>query len=237
MKTAIPDRYIRVQEFDHRAKGIDFPVEVWATAAELTEVRTCEELERITGLDPSMLEDALTRLISRGLVKKHLVSWQDFAKSGQVSVAKDAPDSAPTQEIAETMSELGQLVTHCKISLRLGQVLMPQVSKNLLNARIGQLPSFIEKPLPVAPVTGYLLKTLIDQIASHASDPVAGQLLVYQVFLRVPLKILKAEGISSLRFVDQKTVIKSKLLYDSISGAVQEILGTKLPPFECEVGT
>ncbi|NJM36961.1 MAG: hypothetical protein HC845_03280 [Akkermansiaceae bacterium] len=92
MKTAIPNRYIRVDEFEHRAKDIHFPEEVWAIAAELTQIRTSEELERITGLDPDMLEDALTRLVDKGLIKKHLVSWYDFAKSGQIPQAETQVD-------------------------------------------------------------------------------------------------------------------------------------------------
>jgi hypothetical protein len=235
MKTAIPDRYVRIKEFEQYAQGIHFPEEVWATAAELTKVRTCEELEKITGLAPQVLEDALQRLISKGLVKKHLVSWQDFAKSGQAPSADAQVDPAPTQEIAETTTELGELLNNYKISLRLGQVMMPQASPNLLNARIGELPTTsVNKPTaPVfTPTDQHLLKDIVDQIAGHASDPVAGQLLVYQVFLRVPLKLLKAEGIQSLRFVDQQTVIKSKRLYDAICNAAQEAMGITLPPYK-----
>jgi hypothetical protein len=229
MKTAIPDRYLRIEEFDRHADGIDFPVEVWATAAQLTDVRTSEELQKITGLDSLMIEDALARLISRGLVKKHLVSWQDFANSGQGPLADTTLDSTHTQEIAETTPELA----NCKVSLRLGQVVMPQVSKNLLNARIGKLLTSIHQPALAAPPTDHhLLKDVVDQITRHASDAIAGQLLVYQVFLRIPLKLLKAEGINSLRFLDQKTVIKSQELYELICDAAHEVLGITLPPFK-----
>ncbi len=233
MKTAIPDRYIRIEEFDRNAKDIDFPVEVWATAAQLTDVKTCEELQKITGLDSFMIEDALARLVSRGLVKKHLVSWQDFANSGQAPSADTALDSTRTQEIAETTPTPEQLLTNCKISLRLGQVVMPQVSKNLMNVRIGKLLTSIHQPALAAPATDHhLLKDVVDQITRHGSDAIAGQLLVYQVFLRIPLKLLKDEGINSLRFLDQKTVIKSQKLYDLICNAAQEVLGITLPPFK-----
>ncbi|NJM36960.1 MAG: hypothetical protein HC845_03275 [Akkermansiaceae bacterium] len=110
-------------------------------------------------------------------------------------------------------------------------MIMPQVSPNLLCARIGELLTTSVNQ-PAAPANQTYFKDIIDQIAAHASDPIAGQLLVYQVFLRVPLKLLKAEGIRSLRFVDQKTVIKSKELYDSISNAAHESICIALPPFK-----
>lgn len=73
---------------------------------------------------------------------------------------------------------------------------------------------------------------MLTQIENVKGGGVEGQLLVYQVFLRVPFQLLHDEGIKSLQLVDEKTVIRNPELHAAIVKAAKDVAGIELPPFE-----
>lgn len=98
------------------------------------------------------------------------------------------------------------------------------------------------KPAPspegIAIVTtkpGCLLRPILSKIENIKGGGVEGQLLVYQVFLRVPFQMLHDEGIKSLQLVDDKTRISNPELHAAIVKAAKEVTGIDLPPFEASL--
>jgi hypothetical protein len=79
---------------------------------------------------------------------------------------------------------------------------------------------------------GCLLRPMLTQIENLKGGGVEGQLLVYQVFLRVPFQLLHDEGIKSLQLVDEKTVIRNPELHAAIVKAAKDVAKIDLPPFE-----
>ncbi len=69
---------------------------------------------------------------------------------------------------------------------------------------------------------------MLAQIENLKGGGVEGQLLVYQVFLRVPYELLHDEGIKALHFVDERTVIKNPALHAAIVKAAKDVTGVEL---------
>lgn len=82
--------------------------------------------------------------------------------------------------------------------------------------------------LPPADGKAYRLRPILAQIEKLCGGGVEGDLLVYQVFLRIPLNLLKAEGISSLHIVDDQTSFDSPALLEAITAATREVTGKAL---------
>lgn len=122
-------------------------------------------------------------------------------------------------------------------------------NETLTNAAPRSVPQF--KPLPVpasaSPVRAEIppaapktvdrpeserklnLKAVMDFIIRQAGgDPNAGQLAVYRVFMRVDTKLLRRNGISSLRFQDDRLVSDPEL-EAAIADSIQSALGTRMP--------
>jgi hypothetical protein len=71
----------------------------------------------------------------------------------------------------------------------------------------------------------YKLRPILAQIEKLCGGGIEGDLLVYQVFLRIPLNLLRAEGISSLHIVDDQTSFDSPALLEAIMSATKEVTG------------
>lgn len=74
-------------------------------------------------------------------------------------------------------------------------------------------------------IGGKLLRPMLEQIENLKGGGVEGQLLVYQVFLRVPYQLLHDEGIKALHFVDERTIIQNPVLYNAIVKAAKDVAG------------
>lgn len=74
----------------------------------------------------------------------------------------------------------------------------------------------------------YKLQPIISQIEKLSRGGVEGSVLVYQVFLKVPLELLRKEGIESLNLVDATTEFTNQGLCQAIIRATTEITGYNL---------
>jgi hypothetical protein len=72
------------------------------------------------------------------------------------------------------------------------------------------------------------LRAVIQHILHHASDPTEGQLAVYRVFMGIDTRLLKRNGIQSLRFQDDR-VITDPELQNAISQSLTKNLRISLP--------
>jgi hypothetical protein len=74
----------------------------------------------------------------------------------------------------------------------------------------------------------FKLQPIISQIEKLSKGGVEGTVLAYQVFLKVPAKLLRDEQIGSLHFVDADTEFTNPKLCQAIIRAVTEITGYHL---------
>ncbi len=144
----------------------------------------------------------------------------------QAAVAAKSPvrsGSAPAQQ---------------NVAARLGSISRPQAAASATNAWVLQKPdpaqvAAFTAAIPESPpieeqANGRLLRPMLAKIENIKGGGVEGQLLVYQVFLRVPYQLLHDEGIKSLHFVDDQTVIQNPDLHAAIVKAAKDVAGVDL---------
>lgn len=257
MNTAIPSRYLLAANFQQCAIDFSFPAEVWSVAAALSEVSQATspfELEQMTGLGYDRVREALERLLAKKLIREDVMSWKEFnavrdklgsaamrAPAGAVRVApgRVSPPSGQEQTIAppDFSPRNGHLSGQESVAMRLGSI-TPQTSAVSSSAWVRQdlnatqtaaLRPGITAAIPSGdPSGGRLLRPILEQIERIKGGGVEGQLLVYQVFLRVPYDLLCEEGIKSLHFVDDQTTIHNPKLLEAIVKAAKDVTGVEL---------
>lgn len=257
MNNPIPDRYQLAADFEQRATNFSFPAEVWNVAAALLEVSEPTspfELAKVTRLNSDQVQEALRRLLVEKLVRQNLITWKQFSDARNVNRSAAKPIvggvsplvSANPVPVATTPSV--RLVSQAPapapnpsqegVGARLGTIVRKQAVASSTNAWVLQKPNPVQvaasKPvispsLPEGePIQGRLLRPMLEQIENIKGGGVEGQLLVYQVFLRVPYQLLHDEGIKSLHFVDERTVIQSPTLHAAIVKAAKDVAGIDL---------
>lgn len=146
-----------------------------------------------------------------------------------------APVRAQVGSTAGATPQNGSGAAQEGVALRLGSISPQKSAVGATNAWVWQKPdaaqvAATQAAAPAAqpngvPAGGRLLRPILAQIESLKGGGVEGQLLAYQVFLRVPYDLLYDEGIKSLHFVDQHTVIRNPALYEAIVKAAKEVTG------------
>lgn len=238
MKPAIPDRYQLAADFEKRAPGFSFPAEVWNVAAELAEAgkpTSTSELEKLTGQNFEQIREALARLLAEKLVRQILLTWKEYTAAREeariaarnVPVADKPVDPKPMPAANPNQS-----------GARLGSIVPKPNGASSTTAWVSQKPdpAMVAASQPVIPTSlpngeqpnGRLLRPMLEQIENIKGGGVEGQLLVYQVFLRVPYQLLHDEGIKALHFVDERTVIQNPALHAAIVKAAKEVAGIEL---------
>ena len=256
MSATILDRYQISADFEQRANDFDFPAGVWNVAAELAEVREATspfDLERLTGQSSVQVQEALDRLVAKQLVRQILVSWKEFAaareearKAAKTLAKKAVPRPASPAKQAQSQANApadsalpnGHMAVEEGVALRLGTISPQKADAAATNAWVWQKPDPAQAAasMPVIPATlpngehpdGRLLRPILAQIENLKGGGVEGQLLVYQVFLRVPYQLLHDEGIKALHLVDERTVIQNPLLHAAIVKAAKDVTGIEL---------
>jgi hypothetical protein len=241
MKFSINDRYQVSDDFETLATQTTLPFEIWAIASEIFECSSplnSSDLVKITGLNLARVSEALDRLITEKLIHSVTLSWQDY-----LELRKSLPTPEPYQvEKNQAYSDESSITGYGsgqKISdgspIRLGSIsAAPPNQSSWMGMTSGSDQSennTRENSSSSNPNNeGYRLRSLMEKIESINGGGVEGQLLVYQVFLRVPYQLLHDEGIRSLDLVNDNTLVKSQELYDSIVKATKEVTGFQLQP-------
>ena len=86
-------------------------------------------------------------------------------------------------------------------------------------------------PSPSAPISsakGLRLRPILDAIGAKAGGGVAGQLLVYRVFLQIPTKLMQAAGLHSLNLVDDHFTIPNPSLRAALAEAARQHAGVDI---------
>lgn len=231
---------------------------VAAALAEVSEATSASELERLTQLSSAQVREAIERLLAKQLVRQNLISWKEFSVARDRALSSPKPAvEAVSQVAAAKVASVATMPTDKAtpaqggVAMRLGTISPQPSTSGTTNAWLMQRSASsqvaVSKPAtPTTPVTaatppaaaaaapsaepanGRLLRPLLAQIENVKGGGVEGQLLVYQVFLRVPYQLLHDEGIKSLHFVDEHTVIQNPVLLAAIVKAAKDVAGVDL---------
>ena len=72
------------------------------------------------------------------------------------------------------------------------------------------------------------LRPILEAIGAKAGGGVAGQLLVYRVFLQIPTELMQAAGLHSLSLVDEHYTIPNPELRDALAAAARQHAGVDI---------
>jgi hypothetical protein len=201
----LTDRYIRCDDFAARIDGIELAPEIWAVFAQLAQARNAHELSLLLKLDIEAVNAALRRLVRRKLIRKHVLAWRDYAATTAPFPASPVIAITPTAAPAPVVSKVAPPATRPTspiISLRIANH-TPVHTPAVVRFRVGHPRSANQAVVPAArPSEGMKLRPILDAIGAKAGGGVAGQLLVYRVFLQIPTELMQAAGLHSLSLVD-----------------------------------
>jgi len=164
-----------------------------------------DQVQRRLNLSEAERELILSRLCSSNLLTEKTVSLEEYAKT---TVDLAAPTSEP-QTIAEYLKSTESAGTPTEKT-------MPAFSP-------------LQKPAVATPtVRAMSLQSVIQFILNQNTDATAGHLATYQVFMGINTDLLKRNGITSLRFQDDRFITDTEL-QTAIAENIQKILKVACP--------
>jgi hypothetical protein len=166
---------------------------------------TVDQIQRRLGVSEKERDYILSRLCGSNLLTESIVSLEEFAKT--------------TVDIAAPVSEPQTFIEYLKSTESPGS----STEKNM--------PAFspLQKPA-AAPSTARAmsLQSVIQFILNQNPDPTAGHLATYQVFMAIDTQLLKRNGITSLRFQDDRLITDPEL-QTAITDNIQKVLKITCP--------
>ena len=242
----LADRYIRCEDFAARIDGVELAPEIWAVFAKLTRPFNAAELAERLSLDIEAVNAALRRLVRRKLIRKHVLAWRDYAASAEpvapdtniTPLAPIAPFASvatfPTQSPVVTAPPSAPRRASPIVSLRIASE-SPARAPAAVNLRIAatRSPAAAAPPprtdAPAAASTdGLRLRPILEAIGAKAGGGVAGQLLVYRVFLQIPTELMHAAGIHSLSLVDDQFTLRHPELRAALADTARRHAGVDI---------
>jgi hypothetical protein len=145
---------------------------------------------------------------------------------------------APLQTATDTAAATATVITPEPVEPVLEATLSPDLSVEDLPGEFGDVSPALSEVVPIvnAPTPASAssrkrlsLKNVIEFILTRADDVNAGQLDVYRVFIRVNTRLLKRNGVHSLRFEEDRLITDAEL-QDAILNSVERTLGIPCPP-------
>ena len=234
--SGIADRYIRCEDFASRIDGIELSPDIWAVFAQLIRSRTPAELAEHLKLDVKTVNSALRSLVRRKLVRKHVLAWRDYAAAspsssppattthfeGSTAPFIETPPPAPKAPVTRAPLPATASPRSPIISFRISSASLPARPAPVVSLRIGPAtraaaPAGHPHPLP----DGTRLRPIIDAITAKAGGGIAGQLLVYRVFLQIPTELMHAAGLHSLNLVDDNFKIPNAAFRAALATAAR----------------
>lgn len=254
---ALADRYIRSDDFASRIDGVQLAPEVWAVFAQLHHARTAAEMASTLKLDLKAVQSAVRSLTRRKLIQKHVLDWRAYSAArpdadaiapAPVQTPARTPVSATLVEPRPTPAASPVVVVSPVLSV---SVSPPPAQPATPTIRFRLASSRAPAPAPKAAISLRLstagaitpratvattssarwrLRPVLDAIGAKAGGGLAGQLLVYRVFLNVPPDLMQAGGLHSLSFVDENFVANHAPLRAAIIKAARTHAQVELEP-------
>jgi hypothetical protein len=188
--------------------------------------RTLGQAMEHTGLRHEEMAVLLQKFHALDLLEEREVSFADFLKSeamhqeghGTGGIAGQPLQALPPATATPRQPHIPQLYP------------LPPTPQVTQPSRFIPLPS--PGTLPAQPTRGgrkLNLKAVMNFIVNQVGGDVnAGQLAVYRVFMRVDTKLLKRNGITSLRFQEDR-IVSDVELEEAILGSTRKALGVGCP--------
>ncbi len=253
MKTALADRHIRTNDFAERIEGVEFAPEVWAVFARLHQPHTAAELAAQLNLDIEAVQAALRRLVRRKLARRHVLGWHDYAATTPTPVVaaptpvaharpvlnvtiKHTPATVvappPAREpVVEPLVATEPVEQQSAISFRIASGRPRQAAPApVVNLRIASRGADVPPPAKPPAYARWRLRPVLDAIGAKAGGGLAGQLLVYRVFLQVPTELMHAGGLHSLSLVDEHFTVAHAPLRTAIVEAARKHADVEVAP-------
>lgn len=164
-----------------------------------------DQIQRRLTLSDKERDHILSRLCNNHLLTEKVLSLEEYAKA---TIDLSAPPSEP-QTFAEYLQST--------------EFDAPSMEKNM--------PAFspLQKPSPPTPtIRAMSLQSVIQFILNQNSDPTAGHLATYQVFMGIETQLLKRNGITSLRFQDDRFITDPEL-QTAIAENIEKVLKIACP--------
>lgn len=239
------DRYVRCDDFAQRIDGVHLAPEIWAVFAQLHQARNATELASRLALDIDAVHAALRSLVRRKLVRKHVLAWSDYAASAQANVRNTNIPSAqsassfsvapalapaPLTAIAPVLA-VAPASRSPIVSFRVTSPEKPTRPAPSISFRIGPSASAARAVTPAAADTktaGLRLRPVLDLIGAKAGGGIAGQLLIYRVFLQIPTELMHAAGIHSLNLVDDAFTLHHPALIAALAESARRHAGVDI---------
>jgi hypothetical protein len=249
MKTALADRHIRTNDFAERIEGVEFAPEVWAVFARLHQPHTAAELAAQLNLDIEAVQAALRRLVRRKLARRHVLGWHDYAATTPTPVVAAPTPAAPARPVLnvtikhppatvaapppapEPVAAPAPVEQQPAISFRIASGRPPQAAPApVVNLRIASRGAAVPPPAKPPACARWRLRPVLDAIGAKAGGGLAGQLLVYRVFLQVPTELMHAGGLHSLSLVDEHFTVAHAPLRTAIVEAARKHADVEVAP-------
>ena len=167
--------------------------------------RSGGEIARLLGWDDGRCERVFNKLLSDGLVREAACTLAELGAAR----AFDRP-ADPAAPIGLTAYLTGTAQTAATPSIPAGT----------------PAPAF--RPLPPPPARPMSLRAVIDYILGLHTDKTTGQLAVYRVFMGIDTRLLRRNGITSLRFQEDR-LIEDPELRRAIERRLESELHTRPP--------
>lgn len=162
------------------------------------------QIQRRLALADKECDDILDRLCGNNLLTEKSLTLEELAKTG---IDIPAPHAEP-----QTLAEY----------LLTSETPAPPAQKPAA-------PAFSPLQKPTAPTVRTMsLQAVIQFILNQNSDPTAGHLATYQVFMGINTQLLKRNGITSLRFQDDRLITDPEL-QSAILANLQRVLRLNCP--------
>ena len=195
-----------------------------------------EQIQTRLGLADAERETILQRLCAGNLLSEKILSLEEFAAASVDSPAHRDPLAQQTLVEHLQAAEPSRLEAHEMEEQPEPEPSDPEPIKPRAPDRPAAVgdqaaPTFrpLPKPTATAPtVRSMSLQAAIQFILNQTSDPTAGHLATYQVFMGINTQLLKRNGITSLRFQDDRLITDPEL-QQAISENITKVLKVECP--------
>lgn len=220
--------YERCPDLPDRAGGTRLRPYEWHFLMALDGRKTVEEIVRALRLDDARVPGLIHRLCERKLMEIPELTWEEFAArhpGAAAALHPPGPDAAPFEPSSPQGETAAVAFATTRATPATPRTAVPSPAADPEAAITDTADTFqdvVEPPLN--------LKQLIDYVTQHAGGGLRGKLAVYRLFLRVPNEQIRAAGIDSLNFVDDRFEIADPDMRNAILEAVLAVTGRPYPP-------
>lgn len=178
-----------------------------------------DQIQKRLGLTAAERDLIVRRLCDTGLLTETTVSLEDYARS----TVDHAKSSTEPQNFQEYVAGLDPAPTTPPPAADSNSHSPAPAPVPAAGSRAKNVPAFSPLQKPSTTSLPMSLQAVIQFILNHHSDPTAGQLATYQVFMGINTALLKRNGITSLRFQDDR-IITDPELQAAILESIQKVL-------------